>query len=185
VLQRHGHAVTVFEREPSPDVRPQGGTLDMHPDSGQIALRTAGLLDEFTALARPEGQEWRLLDPASGALEAREEATDDEFSGRPEIDRGQLRGLLLDSLADGTVQWGRGVDHVNPKGHGTSRVEFLDGTSGDFDLVVGADGAWSRVRRAVSPAAWGPISRCSTARNSPPPSPRSTSWTTRCAPTNA
>jgi 2-polyprenyl-6-methoxyphenol hydroxylase-like FAD-dependent oxidoreductase len=81
VLQRHGHAVTVFEREPSPDARPQGGTLDMHPDSGQIALRTAGLLDEFTALARPEGQEWRLLDPASGALAAREEATDDEFSG--------------------------------------------------------------------------------------------------------
>ncbi|MHA6621441.1 FAD-dependent oxidoreductase [Pseudonocardia sp. DLS-67] len=146
VLQLHGHAVTVFERERSPDTRPQGGTLDMHADSGQVALRTAGLLDEFTALARPEGQEWRLRDPESGALQAQEDA---EFSGGPEIDRGQLRGLLLDSLADGTVQWGRGVDRVHPRG---PRVEFPDGTGEDFDLVVGADGAWSRVRGAVSPA---------------------------------
>ncbi|WP_323809065.1 FAD-dependent oxidoreductase [Kitasatospora acidiphila] len=55
VLQQHGRSVTVFEREAAADARPQGGTLDMHPDTGQAALRSAGLLDRFNALARPEG----------------------------------------------------------------------------------------------------------------------------------
>jgi 2-polyprenyl-6-methoxyphenol hydroxylase-like FAD-dependent oxidoreductase len=149
VLQLHGHPVTGFEREPGPGARSQGGTLDMHPDSGQAALRTAGLLDVFTALARPDGQQSRLLDAATGTVQDQPDA---EFSAGPEIDRGLLRALLLDSLADGTVRWGRGVGRVHAGAAGGTRVEFLDGTSETFDLVVGADGAWSRVRPAVSPA---------------------------------
>jgi 2-polyprenyl-6-methoxyphenol hydroxylase-like FAD-dependent oxidoreductase len=151
VLQQHGRSVTVFEREVSADARPQGGSLDMHADTGQAALRAAGLLDRFQALARPEGDEWRVLDFATGALLAQQGAT--PGGGRPEIDRGQLRGLLLDSLAEGTVRWDRAVSKVAPQPDGTCRLLFGDGASEDFDLVVGADGAWSRVRPALSPAA--------------------------------
>ncbi|GAA2834915.1 NAD(P)/FAD-dependent oxidoreductase [Kitasatospora paracochleata] len=151
VLQRHGRSVTVFEREASADARPQGGTLDMHADTGQAALGAAGLLDRFHALARPEGDEWRVLDFATAALLTRQGPTPD--GGRPEIDRGLLRGLLLDSLTEGTVRWDRAVSRVTPRADGTCRLHFGDGTAEDFDLVVGADGAWSRVRPALSPAA--------------------------------
>lgn len=154
VLQLHGRPVTVVEREASLNARPQGGTLDMHPDTGQVALRRAGLLDQFGELSRPEGQEWRLLDPTTAtALPDGRPANDDDGDGdRPEIDRGQLRGLLLDSLAAGTVRWDRAVSDVTPLGDGTCRLLFDDGTTEDFDLVVGADGAWSRVRPALSDA---------------------------------
>ncbi|MEU8633762.1 NAD(P)/FAD-dependent oxidoreductase [Amycolatopsis sp. NPDC048633] len=144
VLQLHGLDVTVFEQEPSADARGQGGTLDLHGDTGQVALHTAGLHDGFRALARPEGQQMRALDPLSGEVVMDEvPAEDDDF--RPEIDRGQLRGLLLDSLSPGTVRWGRPVAEVAP-----DALTFPDGTTADFDLVVGADGAWSRVRQALT-----------------------------------
>ncbi|MFD5831451.1 FAD-dependent oxidoreductase [Lentzea sp. NPDC060358] len=146
VLQQRGFEnVTVFERESSPDARQQGGTIDLHAGSGQEAVRAAGLYDEWRALARFEGQEQRKVDHATAELVEHEPA---EGDFRPEIDRGQLRQLLLDSLAPGTVAWGRGVAAAAPGGE----VTFLDGAAAAFDLVVGADGAWSRVRPAVSPA---------------------------------
>ncbi|OKH98318.1 FAD-dependent oxidoreductase [Streptomyces sp. CB02923] len=155
VLQLHGRSVTVFEREASADARSQGGSLDLHPDTGQAALRAAGVLDRFHELSRPEGQEWRSLDHATATALEREWPDGDEGAGteyRPEIDRGHLRGLLLDSLTPGTVRWGRPAGAATPLGDGTCRLAFEDGTTEDFDLVVGADGAWSRVRPAVSDA---------------------------------
>ncbi|MFG2530676.1 FAD-dependent oxidoreductase [Streptomyces sp. NPDC048516] len=150
VLQRHGRSVTVFEREPSAGARPQGGSLDMHGSTGQAALRAAGLLDGFRALSRPESQEWRLLDPATAAVLPAQGPPDDHGEeDRPEIDRGQLRGLLLDSLTAGSVRWDRAVSGVTPLADGTGRLLFGDGTTEDFDLVIGADGAWSRVRPAL------------------------------------
>ncbi|MDX8029896.1 FAD-dependent monooxygenase [Lentzea sp. BCCO 10_0856] len=145
VLQLHGFEnVTVFERESSPEARQQGGTIDLHADSGQEAIRAAGLFDEWHALARFEGQEQRKVDHATAALIEHEPA---EGDFRPEIDRGQLRKLLLDSLAPGTVCWGLGIDSAAP-----GEITFLDGSTATFDLVIGADGAWSRVRQALSDA---------------------------------
>jgi len=54
VAQKHGLEVLVFERDESPDARAQGGTLDLHVESGQWALGVAELLEQFKALARPE-----------------------------------------------------------------------------------------------------------------------------------
>ncbi|MEE1788585.1 NAD(P)/FAD-dependent oxidoreductase [Streptomyces sp. SP17BM10] len=153
VLHRHGHPVTVFERETSGNARTQGGSLDIHAGTGQRALDAAGLLDRFRALARPEGQEWRRLDPVTGAPLPFPGPVHDEDS--PEIDRGQLRGLLLESLPADAVRWGRALTEVARLPDGTLRLHFADGTTEDADLVVGADGAWSRVRPALSPAAPG------------------------------
>ncbi|MEV7044325.1 NAD(P)/FAD-dependent oxidoreductase [Amycolatopsis sp. NPDC051061] len=144
VLQLHGLDVTVFEQEASAGARGQGGTLDLHGDTGQVAMRTAGLYERFRELARPEGQQMRALDPLSGDVVMDEvPAEGDDF--RPEIDRGQLRGLLLESLKPGTVSWGRSITEVSP-----SRLSFGDGGTADFDLVIGADGAWSRVRQTLT-----------------------------------
>lgn len=150
VLQLHGRSVTVYESDASVGARPQGGSLDIHAATGQAALRAAGLLDRFRALARPDGQEWRVLDPVTAtALPFPGPVHDDDS---PEIDRGQLRGLLLESLAEGTVRWGCPVTGATPLGDGTWRLQLGDGTTEDADLVVGADGAWSRIRPALSDA---------------------------------
>ncbi|MEU3074941.1 FAD-dependent oxidoreductase [Streptomyces laurentii] len=146
VLHRHGHPVTLLERDPSPDARPPGGTLDLHEGLGQRALDKAGLLAGFHALARPEGQALRILDPDGTVLRDRRPHPDDQ--AHPEIDRGQLRDLLLGPLG---VRWGRGVTGVVPGTRDGVLVRFADGREETFDLVVGADGAWSRVRPAVSP----------------------------------
>ncbi|MEV6104189.1 NAD(P)/FAD-dependent oxidoreductase [Streptomyces sp. NPDC051940] len=147
VLHRHGYPATVLEREPAPDARPPGGTLDLQEGLGQRALDKAGLLTEFRALSRPEGQAMRILDPDGTVLRDWQPRPDDEAN--PEIDRGQLRDLLLGEL---DVQWGRAVTHVVPGTPDGALVHFADGRQEAFDLVVGADGAWSRTRPAVSPA---------------------------------
>jgi 2-polyprenyl-6-methoxyphenol hydroxylase-like FAD-dependent oxidoreductase len=146
ILQRHGIAVTVYDRDAGPGARDQGGSLDLRVEDGQRALDEAGLLDGFHALSRPEGQEMRLFDTGGALLRRDVPGADDRY--KPEIDRGQLRTLLLDSLVPGTVQWGRQLTEVTP-----DRVlRFADGTSAACDLVIGADGAFSRVRPAVSTA---------------------------------
>ena len=109
VLHRHGHPVTVLERDPAPDARPPGGTLDLHEGLGQLALDKAGLLAEFQALSRPEGQAMRILDTAGTVLRDWRPPPDDRAN--PEIDRGQLRDLLLGPL---DVRWGREVVQVVP-----------------------------------------------------------------------
>ncbi|MCX5235300.1 FAD-dependent monooxygenase [Streptomyces prunicolor] len=145
VLHRHDHPVTVLERDPAPDARPPGGTLDLHEGLGQLALDKAGLLAEFQALSRPEGQAMRILDPDGTVLRDWRPRPDDRAN--PEIDRRQLRDLLLGPL---DVRWGRGVTRVVPGAGDGVRVQFADGRQETFDLVVGADGARSRVRPAVS-----------------------------------
>lgn len=147
VLHRHGHPVTVLERDPARDARPAGGTLDLHEGLGQLALDKAGLLAEFQALARPEGQAVRILDTAGTVLRDWQPRPGEQAN--PEIDRGQLRDLLLGPL---DVQWGRDVTEVVPGTPDGVLVRFADGRQETFDLVVGADGAWSRVRPAVSSA---------------------------------
>ncbi|WP_316758133.1 FAD-dependent oxidoreductase [Streptomyces herbicida] len=150
VLQLHGRSVTVFECETATGARPQGGSLDIHADTGQVALRAADLLDRFRALSRPEGQEWRVVDPVTATVLPVPGPGHDDDS--PEIDRGQLRSLFLESLAEGTVRWGCPVTGATPLGDGSWRLLLDDGTAEDADLVVGADGAWSRIRPALSDA---------------------------------
>ncbi|MFL1897844.1 FAD-dependent oxidoreductase [Streptomyces tauricus] len=150
ILQNHGIGVTVYDRDLNADTRNQGGSLDLHADDGQLALREAGLIGQFWKLARPEGQQMRRWDTAGNIL--LDQVPDEDDLHKPEIDRGQLRDLLLNSLAPGTVQWGRALASVAGPADGPRTLHFTDGTSIETDLVIGADGAFSRVRPAVSAA---------------------------------
>ncbi|MBM2618570.1 FAD-dependent monooxygenase [Actinoplanes sp. LDG1-06] len=145
ILQRHGIPVTVYDRDTSRDARNQGGTLDLHADDGQVALREAGLLEEFFRLSRPEGQEMRAYS-ITGELREHHMPEEGELF-KPEIDRGVLRDLLLDSLEPGTVRWGHDLASTDGR-----TLRFKDGTTAGTDLVIGADGAYSRVRPLVSTA---------------------------------
>ncbi|MDO1581804.1 FAD-dependent oxidoreductase [Rhizobium oryzicola] len=149
VLQVHGVTAMVFEGDPSADHRPQGGMLDIHDFNGQLALKDAGLYEEFLSLIQPGGQQTRALDRHGNVLF---DTPDDGTGGRPEVLRGALRQMLLDSLVPGTVQWGRKLADCLPRPAGGYELSFADGTVVTTDLLVGADGAWSKVRRLLSPA---------------------------------
>ncbi|MDX3520570.1 NAD(P)/FAD-dependent oxidoreductase [Streptomyces scabiei] len=149
VLQVHGISATVYEAEPAPDARRQGGLLDLHSDSGQAALEAAGLIEEFRKRVLPGREAYRIMDQAGQLLL---DLPDSGTGERPEIPRGALRQLLLDSLPAGTVRWGHKVTAVRTVADGRHRVDFADGTSMVTDLLIGADGAWSRVRPLLSQA---------------------------------
>ena len=154
LLQQTGAAVTVYERDPNRHGRVQGGTLDLHHDSGLAALRQAGLLEAFQARYRPGADKLRLTDQHAAVAydqhEEEETATFGDAWFRPEIDRGPLRDLLLDSLAPGTVVWDRHLTGITPLGLGW-QLAFANGTTAKVDFVVGADGANSQVRPLVTP----------------------------------
>ena len=152
ILHVNGVEAVVYEADASPTARTQGGMLDIHDDSGQLALRAAGLYDDFLPLVMPGGEAMVVYDKHAVLRHA-----DDGGSGRPEVHRKALRDLLIASLPEGVIRWGSKVVEVS--GHEVSahevsghEVRFADGSTVTADLIVGADGAWSKVRPLVSDA---------------------------------
>ena len=121
VLHVHGIPATIYEAEPSAETRTQGGQLDIHENNGQLALEAAGLTDEFRAIIHEGGEASRALDQHGAVLL---DEPDDGTAGRPEVLRGDLRRILLDSLPGEMIQWGRKVTGVQPLGGGQHELTF-------------------------------------------------------------
>lgn len=138
--------VIIFESDKSRDNRSQGGTLDLHPDTGLEALKQAGLWEEFTKHARYDGEAITICDKTLQRYVRLPGAEEGSSRGRPEIDRAALRTILLDSIPSEMIRWGchlRAIDENH-------NLIFDHGVESGFDLVVGADGAWSKVRKLLS-----------------------------------
>ncbi|MDI9918422.1 hypothetical protein [Rhodococcus sp. IEGM 1379] len=149
VLHVHGIPATIYEAEPSAEARTQGGQLDIHQHNGQLALEAAGLTDEFRAIIHVGGAASRILDQHRTMLL---DEPDDGTDGRPEVLRGDVRRILLDSLPDDTIQWGHKVTDASPLGDGRHELTFADGSTVTTSILVGGDGAWSKIRPLLSGA---------------------------------
>src|SRR5436190_10437393 len=118
LLQLKGADVKVYERDIDRNVRIQGGALDLHTESGLAALEKAGLMHEFKANYRPGADLVRIVDNQAKIFSDEHiESRNAEFGDkhhRPEIDRGPLRDILLNSLKPGTVVWNSHILSVEP-----------------------------------------------------------------------
>jgi len=149
LLQQSGAKVSVYERDQSRNARVQGSALDLHEDSGLAALEAAGLTEAFWTNHRPDLDRLRLTDSNGTVLHDHVR----RMSGpgqRPEIERGPLRDLLLDSLQPGTVHWDCKLEYSEFQGE---RVlfHFANGQTSVADIAIGCDGANSRLRELVTP----------------------------------
>lgn len=140
----------VFERDAHSSSIGQGGTLDIHEKTGQAALKEAGLIDQFEATARYDAQRFEIVDQY-GKEVVKYDNTGSK--GRPEIDRKDLRALLLDSVPAERIRWGSRVQKVQRGQDDMVSIHFDNGSiESGFKLVVGADGTWSKARELATPA---------------------------------
>ena len=149
LLQQRGVQVHVYERDTNKDVRVQGATLDLHEESGLAALREAGLTDAFYANYRPDAGKMRVAG-MDKTIYLDDHALKNGYADqRPEIDRGPLRKILLESLQPETVVWDCNFLSMEAEGEGW-RLFFKNETSVYADIVVAADGANSRIRKQIT-----------------------------------
>ncbi len=148
ILNRDGFNVKVYERDASSTARSQGGSLDLRPDSGQQAITAAGLMEEFTRHSRSEASAFRLID--SQGVEDPEAGQETHEDAGPEIDRGDLRQLLIDALPVGTIAWGHTLKTVTKADGDRWTLSFEHQETVTADLVVGADGIGSKVRKQLT-----------------------------------
>lgn len=153
LLQMQGVEVKVYERDVNRNVRVQGATLDLHHESGLKALTAAGLLDAFKAAYRPGADRIRVTDQhATIHFDQHDQQPAENFGDphfRPEIDRGPLRELLLDSLQSGTVIWDSYINNMDSNCEGW-RLQFYNGNTAEADIVIAADGANSKIRPLIT-----------------------------------
>jgi len=153
LLQLKGANVKVYERDFNKNARVQGSPLDLHEESGLAALRRADLLEEFKNNYMPGADKTVIVnDRAEVFFRDHESKPDENFSSehfRPEIERGPLRNILLESLQPDTVVWDSHFVSMEQQNSGWM-LHFKNGMSFYADLVVAADGANSKIRPYIT-----------------------------------
>lgn len=148
VLQLNNIDVTIYEKDVSAESRTQGGQLDIHERDGQLALERAGLKAQFNKIIHKGGAATKVIDKNEHVIL---DMPDDGTHGRPEVLRGDLRQILLDSLQEGTIKWNKKLLSIQTN-EGQHILEFEDGTITSTSILVGADGTFSKVRPLLSNA---------------------------------
>lgn len=147
ILYVKGIPAKVYESDASPNARTQGGQLDIHDYNGQIALKEAKLWEEFTSIIHEGADAVRFLDTDGNILL---DLPSDDSNVRPEVLRGDLRKILINSLPSDMIIWDKKVRNVQEIADGKYQVDFQDDTSIVSNILVGADGAWSKVRKVLT-----------------------------------
>jgi 2-polyprenyl-6-methoxyphenol hydroxylase-like FAD-dependent oxidoreductase len=141
-LRQAGAEVTVVEVAPAP--RPGGQTVDLRGVSRVVADRM-GIMPAVTAVQVHErGLEYVRADGRRSAAMAAEVLDGAGPVAEIEILRGDLAAILAE--AAGEIRYGESIRELEQDADGVS-VVFASGTSERFDLVIGADGVHSRIRK--------------------------------------
>jgi len=142
LLQQNGIDITVYERDKNRQARIFGGTLDLHKTSGQEAMKKAGLLDTYFAKAIPMGRQ--IADEQGNILLSKPPMQDN-----PEINRNNLKKMLLDSLTSDTVMWDSKLTAIEEQ-NGKWLLHFENKPTATADFVIIANGGMSKVRNLVT-----------------------------------
>lgn len=153
LLQLKGVNVKVYERDVNKDARVQGSPLDMHEGSGWEGIRRANLVEAFIRNVR-HGADKKIIVNEKAEIVYSDHDTiinpgSEEEVPRPEIDRGALRKIFLDSLDLQTVAWDSHFISMERQHEGWL-LTFKNDTSAYADLVIGADGANSKIRPYIT-----------------------------------
>ena len=148
LLQQKGIDVTVYERDKDAETRISGGPLDLHKGSGQDALAAAGLLQRYYEMAIPMGR--TIVDEKGAVLFSRKPSPEDQYDN-PEINRNDLKKILLQSLTPDSIIWDRKFTGLEVQGE-KWLLHFENGVTVTADLVIGANGGMSQARKYVTDA---------------------------------
>jgi tetracycline resistance monooxygenase len=146
LLQQENVDVTVYERDKNAQARIWGGTLDLHKHSGQEAMKKAGLLKGYYAMARPMGI---TVTNEQGKVLFTTSPTPENQYDNPEINRNDLRKLLLHSLATDTVVWDRKCTGLEEQS-GEWLLHFKNKPDATADFVIVANGGMSKARSYIT-----------------------------------
>lgn len=153
LLHLQGATVKVYERDFNKDARVQGSPLDLHEESGLAALRKANLLEEFRENFLPGADRMRIVNERAEILFSDHETKVLEHFGdehfRPEIDRGALRKILLESLPAETLEWNSHFISMEKHNDGWL-LHFNNKKNAYADIVIAADGANSKIRPLIT-----------------------------------
>ncbi|KAF2018473.1 FAD/NAD(P)-binding domain-containing protein [Aaosphaeria arxii CBS 175.79] len=159
-LAKGGHKVTIVERFPA--LRATGAQIDLRSQGIEVAKRM-GLLETIRSKLVDEAGV-AIIDShgnVKGTIMANRSGQGRQGpTSEYEIMRGDLVRILYDATK-GQVEYVFGITVESFEQDDKQVVaRFSDGSSGTFDMLVGADGQGSRVRRAIlSPAAPEPYRR--------------------------
>lgn len=155
LLHKHNISFAIFERRPKPtpsDLAKPSGSLDLHDESGLAALKECGIYEDFLKLTGECSEAQKVADKDGTIVYADK----GELSERPEISRHALTNLLTENLPAESIKYEHKLFAVsrstNSNSNSETEVELDFGAQGkqSFSLVIGADGAWSRVRNALT-----------------------------------
>lgn len=153
LLQLQNVNVKVYERDLNKDSRVQGSPLDLHDGSGLAAIHKADLFEEFKNNFLPGADKTLILNEKGEIFHSDHETNVHEDFGneyfRPEIDRGALRKILLESLQPETVIWNSHFVSMEAQNEGWL-LHFKDGNSVYADIVIASDGANSKIRPYIT-----------------------------------
>jgi 2-polyprenyl-6-methoxyphenol hydroxylase-like FAD-dependent oxidoreductase len=160
-LRKAGISVAVYERDSAPDANVDRYRLHINP-AGSRSLRAClppQAWQRFLETAGRTGGGFGFLTEQLETMVVVEDdimyppATDPAEQWYP-VDRAALREVLLSGL-DGTVSFGKALDHYETAPGGGVTAHFADGSHATGDILIGADGTRSRVRQQLT-ASTGP-----------------------------
>ena len=148
LLQQKGADVKLYERDANSQARITGGSLDIHQHTGQLALKAAGILDEFYQVSWPPSEKMTTM---NGEVFDEDVAQEETKHAKPEIDRNDFRQLLCKHINEGVIVWDRKFISLEQEQE-KYRLHFDGGITETADIVIGANGGRSNLRHLITDA---------------------------------